>query len=147
MNKEASRVVEERAAAKAAGDKMPHAARAAGCEAFLKMNATARLSLLKRIRIQQESVTIGQIPTNVAKRLHIIPQVQRAQVAEHLLAWWDQQVVYTLCGKRELCFPLFQSPVIATLGFDEFASVWILVDLDLADKVFGRHRLSGRTAR
>ncbi|MGE8386053.1 MAG: hypothetical protein ACN6PL_20470, partial [Pseudomonas putida] len=55
MNEEASRVVEERSAAKAAGNKMPHAARAAGCEAFLKMNATARLSLLKRIRIQQES--------------------------------------------------------------------------------------------
>ncbi len=101
MSEEANRVVQERAEAKAAGDKLPHAARAAGCEAFLKMNATARLNLLKRVRIQQDSVTIEQIPDEVAKRLHIIPKAQRAQVAEHLLAWWDQQVVYTLCGKRE----------------------------------------------
>lgn len=97
---EATRVIEERAAAKAAGKKVPHAARAAGCEAFLALEAGTRLSLLRRIRIQQESVTIGYIPNEVAKGLHIIPEEQRLKVAEHLLAWWDQQVIYTLCGKR-----------------------------------------------
>lgn len=101
MIDEAARVVDERASAMVSGDKPPHGPRAAGCEAFLALDASVRLSLLRRIRIQQDSVTIGQIPAAVSRWLHIIPKEQRLKAAERLLAWWDQQVVYTLCGKRE----------------------------------------------
>ena len=98
---EACRVVDERAADKAAGDKLRHGPRAAGCEAFLALDASTRLSLVRRIRIQHGSVSIGQIPEALSKRMHLIPKEQRFQAAERLLAWWDQQVIYTLCGKRE----------------------------------------------
>lgn len=101
MTEEATRVVKLRAEAKVAGDKLPHATRAPGCEAFLMLDASTKLNLLRRIRIQQGSVTIDQIQNEVAKRLHILPKQQRVQVAERLLAWWDQQVVYTMCGKRD----------------------------------------------
>ncbi|MNO60780.1 hypothetical protein D3C76_514070 [compost metagenome] len=101
MLEEASRVVDERTAAKAAGDKLPHAPRVAGCEAFLNLDPSTRSSLLRRIRIQHGTVTIGQIPEALSKHLHLLPKDQRSQAAERLLAWWDQQVVYTLCGKRD----------------------------------------------
>jgi len=101
MLEEANRVVNERIAAKAAGDKLPHGARAAGCEAFLKFDASTRSILLRRIRIQDGSVTVGRIPEALSKYLHLLPKEQRSQAAERLLAWWDQQVVYTLCGKRD----------------------------------------------
>ncbi len=60
MVEEAVRVLNDRASAKSAGDKTPHGPRAAGCEAFLALDASVRLSLLRRIHIQQDSVTIGQ---------------------------------------------------------------------------------------
>lgn len=101
MVEEAARVVDDRADAKSAGDKLPHGPRSAGCEAFLALDVSVRLSLLRRIHIQQDSVTIGQIPDLVSKRLHILPREQRLKAAERLLGWWDQQVIYTLCGKRE----------------------------------------------
>ncbi|WP_257217075.1 ABC-three component system protein [Pseudomonas syringae] len=101
MVEEASRVIEDRASAKSAGDKPPHGPRAAGCEAFLALDASVRLSLLRRVHIVQDSVTIGKIPDEVSQRLHILPKEQRLKAAERLLGWWDQQVVYTLCGKRE----------------------------------------------
>lgn len=101
MLDEANRVVDERIAAKTAGEKLPHGARAAGCEAFLNLDPSTRSSLLRRIRIQQGTVTVGQIPEALSKHLHLFPKEHRLQAAEHLLAWWDQQVVYTLCGKRD----------------------------------------------
>lgn len=101
MVEEAARVIDDRASAKSAGDKLPHGPRSAGCEAFLALDASVRLSLLRRVHIQQDSVTIGQIPDVVSKRLHILPKEQRLKAAERLLAWWDQQVIYTLCSKRE----------------------------------------------
>ncbi|EIU5250315.1 TPA: hypothetical protein L4623_004947 [Pseudomonas aeruginosa] len=101
MEEEADRVIAERAKAKEAGIKLPHTARGPGCDAFLKLEPSARLSLLRRVIIQQDSRTIGQIPAEVARRLHIIPRLQRQQAAERLLQWWDQQVVFSLCGKRE----------------------------------------------
>lgn len=101
MLEEANRVVEERAAAKAAGEKLPHGVRAAGCKAFLNLDASTRWSLLRRICIQHGSVTVGQIPEVLSKWLHILPKEQRLQATERLLAWWDLQVVYTLCEKRE----------------------------------------------
>ncbi len=101
MEKEADRVATERANAKSAGAKLPHTARAPGCDAFLALDHSARLNLLHRVTIQQDSVTIGQIPTEVAKRLHLIPRQQRLRAANRLLQWWDLQIVFSLCDKRE----------------------------------------------
>lgn len=101
MVEEATRVVDARSAAKTAGEKAPHAARAVGCEAFLALDHATRLNMLRRIQIQQSSVAIGDIKNEVAKRLHILPREQRHQVAERLLAWWDQQVIYSMCDRRD----------------------------------------------
>ncbi|THG82974.1 hypothetical protein E5198_08500 [Pseudomonas sp. A-1] len=101
MEKEADRVATERASAKSAGAKLPHAARAPGCDAFLALDHSTRLNLLRRVVIKQDSANIGQIPDEVAKRLHLIPRSQRLQAANRLLQWWDLQVVFSLCGKRE----------------------------------------------
>ncbi|MBE8717109.1 hypothetical protein C4F51_07890 [Cellvibrio sp. KB43] len=101
MEEEADRVIAERTKAKASGARLPHSARAPGCDAFLKLDLSARLSMLRRMIIQQDSKTIGQIPAEIAKRLHIIPRPQRQQAAERLLQWWDQQVVFSFCDKRE----------------------------------------------
>ncbi len=132
MVEEAVRVLNDRASAKSAGDKTPHGPRAAGCEAFLALDASVRLSLLRRIHIQQDSVTIGQIPEAVSKRLNIIPKEQRLKAAESLLAWWDQQVIYTLCGKRERVIQRSEmehciSSVIAQLEEDKLVAEFDMV--------------------
>lgn len=100
MEEEADRVATQRANAEKAGVKLPHAARAPGCDAFLKLDPSVRLNLVRRVIIQQGSATIGQIPTEVAKRLHLIPRHLRQQAADRLLQWWDQQVVFSLCDRR-----------------------------------------------
>lgn len=101
MLEEADRVLTERAEAKLKGDKLPHAARASGCEAFLALAPSIRISLLRRIHIKHDSLTIGQIPAEVAKRLHLLPKPHRLVAANRLLEWWDLQVVFSLCNKRE----------------------------------------------
>lgn len=101
MSDEAQRVIDDRSLAKAANQKLPHATRAAGCDAFLALDPSVKLNLLRRICIQQSSLTIDQIADEVAKRLHVIPRHQRSPVAVRLLEWWDLQVIYTLCNKRE----------------------------------------------
>jgi hypothetical protein len=101
MEEEADRVLSERADAKSAGTKLPHAARAPGCLAFHALSPSARLSLLRRVIIQQDTASIGEMPNEVAKRLHLIPKVQRLEAAKRLLQWWDQQVIFSLCEKRD----------------------------------------------
>ncbi len=101
MEEEADRVTTQRANAEKAGTKLPHAARAPGCDAFLKLSPSVRLNLMRRVIIQQRSVTIGQIPDELAKWLHLIPRHLRQQAAERLLQWWDQQVVFSLCDRRQ----------------------------------------------
>ncbi|MFO0641542.1 MAG: ABC-three component system protein [Polyangiaceae bacterium] len=102
MVNEAQGVVEARAAATSAKKRqLPHADRVDGCEAFLALSETERLNLLRRIVIKQGSPSVEKIEELIAKHLKILPPDKRAPVAERLVEWWDRQVVYSLCGKRD----------------------------------------------
>jgi hypothetical protein len=101
MVDEAQRVVDVRAEAKVKKKTLPYADRADGCEAFLVLSETERLNLVRRALVQQNSPTVDEIEGRVASHLKLIPVDQRALVAKRLIEWWDRQIVYSLCGKRE----------------------------------------------
>jgi hypothetical protein len=98
---EAQQVVDARAAASKAGKALPHADRIDGCSAFLALNETDRLNLLRRTTIQPGSPAVTDIEENIAAHLKLLPSEQRSIVARRLVEWWDRQIVYSLCGKRE----------------------------------------------
>jgi hypothetical protein len=98
---EAASVMDARAVAKIDGISLPYADRVAGCEAFLSLTATERTNLLSRILIKQGSPGIEDIEEQLAERLIFVPPDQRIIVAARLIEWWDRQVVYSLCNKRE----------------------------------------------
>ncbi|MFN3725971.1 MAG: ABC-three component system protein [Allosphingosinicella sp.] len=102
MAEEAQRVVEARAEAKANGQSpLPYADRKDGCEAFLSLPPAIRLNLMRRVTLKIESPTVGEIEGHIEARLTLLPAGQRAHVAKKLIEWWDRQIVYSLCGKRE----------------------------------------------
>lgn len=101
MTNEAQRVVDARTTAARAKKPLPHADRADGSEAFLKLTEAERLNLLRRVLIRQESPTVAEIEGRIADHLRILPADQRPAVARRLVEWWDRQIVYSLCGKRE----------------------------------------------
>jgi hypothetical protein len=101
MAQEAQRVLDARAAAAKGGKALPHADRIDGCSAFLALTETERLNLLRRTVIKQGSPAVGAIEENVAGYLKLLPPEQRPTVARRLIEWWDRQIVYSLCGKRE----------------------------------------------
>jgi hypothetical protein len=101
MLTEARRVVDARAAAKTAGSALPYSDRADGCAAFLALDGADRVNFLRRVEIRQLSPNIGAIEDLVAAHLKILPGDQRPTVAQRLIEWWDRQVVYSLCGKRD----------------------------------------------
>src|SRR4029077_19056219 len=59
------------------------------------------MNLLRRTVILQGSPPIGDIEELIAGNLKLLPPDQRPVVAKRLLEWWDRQIVYSLCGKRE----------------------------------------------
>jgi C-terminal domain 7 of the ABC-three component (ABC-3C) systems len=101
MVEEAQRVVDARAAAAKSAKKLPYADRVDGCEAFLALSKTERLNLLRRTLIKQDTSPIGEIEKRVAEHLELLPLDQRPVVAKRLIEWWDRQIVYSLCAKRE----------------------------------------------
>ncbi|WP_437277193.1 ABC-three component system protein [Sorangium sp. So ce375] len=101
MVNEAQRVRVARAAASNKNKELPHADRVDGCEAFLSLSETERLNLLRRTVIRQDSPVIGKIEEHIAEHLKIVHPDQRPTVATRLVEWWDRQIVYSLCGKRE----------------------------------------------
>ncbi len=101
MTKEAQHVIDTRIEAKTNGiSPLPYADRINGCESFLKISATNRLALMKRVTLKIKSPTVGEIETQIAARLTLLPTEQRAHVAKKLIEWWDRQIIYSLCGKR-----------------------------------------------
>jgi hypothetical protein len=101
MLEEAQRVVEARAVAEAGKTPLPYADRADGCHAFISLGSTDRMNLMRRVKIQHHSPNIGAIENLIAEHLKILPAEQRPTVAERLVGWWDRQVVYSICGKRD----------------------------------------------
>ena len=100
---EAQRVVDARMAAANANPPkpLPYEDRSDGCEAFLALSETERLNLLRRALLRQESPNVAGIEKLIAVHLKILPPDQQVQVAGRLVEWWDRQIVYSLCGKRE----------------------------------------------
>ena len=101
MVEEAQRVVDARLAAAKANKRLPYADRVDGCEAFLDLSEVARLNLVRRALVEQNSPTIDEIEGRIAVYLKLLPVEQRPSVAKRLIEWWDRQIVYSLCGKRE----------------------------------------------
>jgi hypothetical protein len=101
MVEEAQRVVKARTKAKTEKKPLPYADRADGCEAFLALSESERFNLVRRALVQQNSPTIDEIEGRIAAHLTLLPVDQRPLVAQRLIEWWDRQVVYSFCGKRE----------------------------------------------
>ena len=101
LDQEADRVSAEREAAREAGKTLPHADRAAGCEAYRGLNHDARMRMLNLIELVPASFTADSAPDQVEQRLRsaLLPSV-RAQVVERLIQWWDRQVILSLLKKR-----------------------------------------------
>lgn len=101
MTEEAQRVLNERAQAKAKGEPLPFSDRYKGCEAYFRLSEIDRHNLLRRVIVSPDSPTIDQIESELEQHLRILPTAQRPIVARRLIEWWDRQIVYSLCGKRE----------------------------------------------
>lgn len=116
---EARRVVDARAEAKSTGESpLPYADRKDGCEAFLSLTDATRLNLLRRVTLKIESPTVSQVEDHIEAQLTLLPAGQRAQVAKKLIEWWDRQIVYSLCGKRErvIARPELQAQISEIVG-------------------------------
>ena len=101
MVTEAERVQSEREQAKSAGEKLPHADRSDGCNAFLALSESERASLCGCIRICPASPDISLIEDRVASGLNFLLPAQRSVVAKKLVEWWSRELIYSLCGRRD----------------------------------------------
>ena len=101
MVEEAERVKDIRVAAEKSKKPLPYTDRVDGCHAFLTLAETERLNLMRRVQIQLHSPNVGSIEALIAEHLKILPAEQRPKVAQRLIEWWDRQVVYSLCDKRQ----------------------------------------------
>lgn len=97
---EAQRVVDENAAASGASAP-PHADRIDGCKAFLNLDEAKRNALLARVTVRPGASNIGAVCDDIAKRLMNFPPGQRPEICKRLIEWWDLQVIFTLCEKRQ----------------------------------------------
>lgn len=98
---EAQCVIDAREQAKADGEPVPYEKRAKGCEAFLALTDADRDIFLTRIGITSGSMTVGEVEPEIASKLDFILPEHRDAVAGRLVAWWDREILYSLCGKRE----------------------------------------------
>lgn len=101
MIREAERVLGARESAEKSGKPLPYGDRVDGCRAFLALSEAERLNLLRRAAIRPNSPTIAEVEKEIAGCFHIVLPEHRAAVARRLVEWWDRQVVYSLCGKRD----------------------------------------------
>jgi len=101
MTAEARRVLDARMDAKTKGLALPYADRKYGCEAYLELSESDRQNLLRRVIVKPDAPTVDQIETELQQHLLILPSAQRSIVAHRLVEWWDRQIVYSLCGKRD----------------------------------------------
>lgn len=118
MTEEAQRVLNERTEAKAKAEPLPFSDRYKACEAYLKLSESDRHILLRRVVIKPDAPTIDQIESELEQHLLILPAAQRPIVARRLIEWWDRQIVYSLCGKRERVIARneFQAQVTEIIG-------------------------------
>ena len=101
MLEEARRVIDSRTFAEKSKSPIPYEDRVDGCRAFLTLTATERLNLMRRTKIQLHSPNVSVIEDLIAEHLGILPAEQRPTVAQRLIEWWDRQIIYSICNKRE----------------------------------------------
>ncbi|MDA8454265.1 hypothetical protein M4R22_05780 [Acidovorax sp. GBBC 3334] len=102
LEAEAKRVVDEHATAKASGrNPLPHVERLPGCSAFLALPEATREKLLSRATIQPAAHDINKIQLDITNALTNFPPDQREAISQRLTEWWDLQIVYSFCGRRE----------------------------------------------
>lgn len=119
LQDEAQRVVGEHLAGKKAKKQPPpHADRVSSCVAYLELNDIVREKLLSRITVQPAASNINEIQKDIAKELKHFPPERREAITEKLIEWWDLQVVYSFCDKRERQEHLASAPQLAKAGKD-----------------------------
>lgn len=102
LEAEAQRVVNEHSAAKQNGKSpLPHIERLPGCCAYLALAEVTREKLLSRATIQPAANDIKKIQRDIANALTNFPPDQREAISRRLMEWWDLQIVYSFCAKRE----------------------------------------------
>ncbi|MFG6433564.1 ABC-three component system protein [Roseateles sp. LYH14W] len=102
LEAEAQRVVDEHAAAKKNGKSpLPHVERLAGCSAYLALPYVTREKLLSRATIQPAANDINKIQRDIMNALTLFPPEQREAISQRLMEWWDLQIIYSFCAKRE----------------------------------------------
>lgn len=109
LQDEARRVIRERAEADAKGVKpLPHAKRAPGCEAFLKLSENLQAEILSRVRIKPGQQNIRHIEDELAKRLTSVLAKDQSHVAALMVEWWNRQIIHAHCGKRDKAIHRFE---------------------------------------
>lgn len=101
LTEEAERVLYEREDAKKNKLPLPYSDRAPGCEALLQIPKALRIALFNRVELKSGSLTIENIEDQVSALLILIPKTQRQEISNKLIQWWDLQIIYSLCGKRD----------------------------------------------
>lgn len=140
LQDEARRVIRERAEADAKGVKpLPHAKRAPGCEAFLKLSENLQAEILSRVRIKPGQQNIRHIEDELAKRLTSVLAKDQSHVAALMVEWWNRQIIHAHCGKRDKAIHRFElvkrhMEIVADIEHDN------LVDYFAADLPPGSYR-------
>jgi hypothetical protein len=102
LEAEAQRVVNEHSTAKQNGKSpLPHIERLPGCSAYLSLPNVTREKLLSKVTIQPAASDINKIQCDITNALTNFPPDQREAISQRLIEWWDLQIVYSFCGKRE----------------------------------------------
>ena len=102
LEEEAQRVVNEHSTAKQNGKiPLPHVERLSGCSAYLSLPNVIREKLLSKVKIQPAVSDINKIQCDITNALTNFPPDQRKAISQRLMEWWDLQIVYSFCGKRE----------------------------------------------
>jgi hypothetical protein len=128
LTKEAERLVSEFKSAKdAKTSPLPHTELLPGCQAFLDLDLTLRLSLLNRISITTGNANIIDLEEDIANSLTLFLPENRAAISKRLIGWWDLQVIYTLANCRDKFISRVEvlkeiSQIAADLERDELAS-------------------------
>jgi hypothetical protein len=102
LEAEAKRVVNEHAEAKKNGKSpLPHAERLPGCSAYLALPSVTREKLLSRVTIQPAANDINKVQRGITNALTHFPPDQRQAISQRLMEWWDLQIMYSFCAKRD----------------------------------------------
>ncbi|EMM7669239.1 hypothetical protein RVX72_002543 [Citrobacter freundii] len=102
LSEEAARVKEEHERS-LTQKKMPvaHAQRYNECKSFLELQKEIQRQFLSKIVIFENEKNISNISEDIACKLTNFPPHKRELICQKLLEWWDLQVIFSLCGKRE----------------------------------------------